>query len=326
MNLKFYIILILCFSFCIPKRLPNNQKKVINLSFPINNRYVNYLYTALVSLFENSNNNTIYKVYIKVSDQFDINNKYLLYDLEKIYFNCFIIFINMNKDFSHVVSLKGDVSTYYRLKLPILLPKVNRIIHIDGDSIILKDLMELYTLNFDGKYVLGRLDQMVDELDSLGIYTKTYINCGVLLLDLYSLRKYNYVDKFMEYINKYRYNYQYLNHHDQTLINILLIDNIGFLEPKYHMWPFKNNTEVINFNNKLRTKYNITKLIQDYYDPFIVHYPGRGKTNMSINTIYHKNYIKYLQLSNDIRNKIYSLKNLSSLYNYSSISTFKGLY
>ena len=171
--------------------------------------------------------------------------------------------------------------------------------------------MELYTLNFDGKYILGRLDKMVDELDSLGIYTKTYINCGILLFDLYSLRKYNYVDKFMEYIQKHN-NYKYLNHHDQTVINYVVRDNIGFLRPKYHMWPFENISAVIDFNNKLRTQYNITELIQDYYDPFIVHFPGSGKKNMSIDTIYHKKYIDYLKMSNDIKNKSHSLSNLTS--------------
>ena len=320
MDLKFNLILTICLLFCITKRLSNNQKKIINLAFPINNRYINYLYTALVSLFENSNNNTIYKVHIQISDTFEINNKNLLYDLEKIYFNCFIIFINMYNDFSTAIKGALDSSTYYRLKLPILLPNINRIIHIDGDSIILKDLMELYTLNFDGKYILGRLDMIVDELDSLGIYTKTYINCGILLLDLYSLRKYNYVDKFMEYIQKHN-NYRYLNHHDQTLINYIVRDNIGFLRPKYHMWPFGSISVVKEFNNKLRTKYNITELILDYYDPFIVHFAGSGKKNMSIDTIYHKKYIYYLKKSNEIRNKTHSLSYLSSPYNFSSFSS-----
>ena len=131
MDLTFNLILILCLLFCIPKKLSNNQKKIINLAFPVNNKYVNYLYTALVSLFENSNNNTIYKVHIQISDKFEINNKDLLYDLEKLYFNCFIIFINMNQDFSKAVKGRLDISTYYRLKLPVLLPKLNRIIHID---------------------------------------------------------------------------------------------------------------------------------------------------------------------------------------------------
>ena len=185
------------------------------------------------------------------------------------------------------------------------MPNINRIIHIDSDTLILKDLMELYTLNFDGKYILGRLDRMVDDLDSLGIYTKTYINCGVLLIDLYSLRKYNYVDLFMDYIRKHN-NYRYLNHHDQTVINYILRDNLGLLRAKYHMWPFVNTSDVIDFNNRLRTKFNITELIQDYYDPLIVHYPGYNK-NMNLNTIHHKNYIKYLEISNKIRNKTHLL-------------------
>ena len=88
--------------------------------------------------------------------------------------------------------------------------------------------MELYTLNFEGKYLLGRLDTLVDELDSLGIQTKTYINSGVLLMDLYNLRKYNYTEKFIEY-NEHNNNIAYLVNHDQTLLNYICHDKIGLL-------------------------------------------------------------------------------------------------
>ena len=118
----------------------------------------------------------------------------------------------MHSDFNGVIQGRLDTCAYYRLKLPVLLPNLNRIIHIDSDTLILKDLMELYTLNFNGKYILGRLDILVNELDFLGIQTNTYINTGILLFDLYNLRKNNYVDKFMNYIKEHN-NVEYLYHH-----------------------------------------------------------------------------------------------------------------
>ena len=102
-----------------------------------------------------------------------------------------------------------DISTYYRIKLAILCPDINRIIHIDADIIVLKDLIELFSLNFGKNYIFGRLDKMTAKLDSLGVYKNTYINACILLMDLYSLRKYNYVDNFMNYINGHN-NYKYL--------------------------------------------------------------------------------------------------------------------
>jgi len=281
MNINFYhvLIFILVFQFGESKRLSNKQKKFVNIAFSVNNKYINFLYISLISLLENSDKNTIYNIYIQVGEFFDKNNSQKLIDIEKHYFNCFINIINMNNEFSGVIQGRLDISAYYRLRLPILLQNINRIIHIDSDTLILKDLIELYTLNFKGKYILGRLDILVDELDTFGIKTNTYINTGILLIDLYSLRKYNYVDKFMKYIKEHN-DIQYLNHHDQTLINYICYDKIGVLRPKYHMWPFKNKEEVLTKNKIFRIPYNEGEFINDFYDPFIVHFVGEDKEDI----------------------------------------------
>ena len=305
MVLKFYNILILIIFFLLSntKRLINKQKKIINIAFPVNNNYINLIYISLVSLLENSDKYTIYNIYIQIGGHFTKSNAELLSNLEKIYFNCFIYLINMHSDFSNAVKGKLDISTYYRLKLPNLCPKLNRIIHIDSDTLILKDLTELYTLNFEGKYILGRLDILVDELDSLGVYTNTYINCGILLIDLYSLRKYNYVDKFLEYIRIHN-NYRYLNHHDQTLINFVCHDKIGILRPKFHMWPFKDEKEVLSTNKKFRIRYDEKEFIKDYNDPVIIHYPGYNKNKIKYKSTYNDEYYKYSRIAEERKNNI----------------------
>ena len=291
MNLKYFYILFLCPLFCFPKRISNKQKKIINIAFSLNNKYINYFYTSLYSLLENSHKNTIYKIYIQIGSSFHNNYKEIIKKFETIYFNCFIQFLDMNNDFSGSIRGLLDISTYYRLKLPILCPDITRIIFLDSDTIVLKDLTEFYTLNFENKYILGRLDALSNELDSLGIYINNYINGGVLLMDLHNLRKFNYVDKFLGYI-KLHNNYRYLNHHDQTLVNYVCHDKIGILRPKYHMWPFKNESEIKQINDRFRIKYNITEFIRDYYNPVIVHFPGgyKKKEGMFFNKM--KKYYK----------------------------------
>ena len=301
MALKIYSILniILFFLSSNAKRLTTKQKKIINIDYPVNNKYINFIYISLVSLLENADKNSMYHIYIQAAGNFQIDKAQLLYDLEKLYFNCFIHIINMKSDFSGVIEGNLEKSTYYRLKLPILCPKLNRIIHLDADTLILKDLMELYTLNFEGKYILGRLDILANELDKFGIQTNTYINCGILLFDLYSLRKYKYVDKFMDYI-KLHNNYRYLNHHDQTLINYVCHDKIGVLKPKYHMWPFKSQREIITTNNAFRIPYDEKEFIQDYYDPFIVHFPGYKKKNIKDEGgLHNEKYYKYYLIAEE---------------------------
>ena len=287
------------------KKITNKQKKVINLAFSVTNKYISFLYISLVSLLDNSHNNTVYNIVIQYGcDNLNSENKELIINLEKIYFNCFINIIDMKYDFYTAIQGALDISAYYRLKLPILFSKLNRIIHLDSDTLILKDLMELYTLNFEGKYLLGRLDTLVDELDSLGIKTKTYINSGVLLMDLYNLRKYNYTWKFMEYIT-HNNNATYLVHHDQTLLNYICHDKIGLLKPKYHMWPFKSKLHILKTNRLFRIPYDKKECIKGFYDPFIVHYPGSGKIGIKVKGgKYHKLYYEYFKLAEEKKSGI----------------------
>ena len=106
----------------------------------------------------------------------------------------------------------------------------------------------------------------------------------------------------MDYVNNHN-NFKYLNHHDQTCINYICRDKIGILRPKYHMWPFPDEEAVIDFNNKLRTKYNITELLQDFYDPFIVHFPGSKKQKkIEDNIVFCKEFNTYLEKSIEIKN------------------------
>ena len=290
MNLKICYHLLLCFIFISAKKLFNKHKNRINLSFAINNKYIDILLIPLVSLFENSSINSIYHIYILVGKDFEENNSQLLYNLEKIYFNCFIHIINFGSDFEGVYKSFLDISIYYRLKLPILCPNLNRIIYLDSDSIILKDLLQLYTLNFEGNYILARLDKYTDELDKFEIYINNYINTGVMLIDLYNLRKYKYTDKFMKYIEKHN-DSLYLNAHDQTLINYVCHDKIGILKPEYHMWPYRSKKDFIEENNELRIKYDLNDISIAIHNPFIVHFPGNFKYKDELRDIsYYKTY------------------------------------
>ena len=297
--------LLICSSLISPKKKINKRKNIINISFAINNNYSKLLLIPLISLLKNSNKNSIYYIHIMVGQEFEHRNYQLLCNLEKIYLNCFIHIINLGNDFDYVYKSFLDKSAYYRLELPDLCPNINRIIYVDTDTIILKDLMELYSLNFKGNYILAKLDIYPKELDNFNIYVKNYINSGVLLMDLYSLRKYGYVEKFINY-TKVHNNKLYLNAHDQTVINYICHEKIGILKPIYHMWAFNDPKGFIEEHSKTRTSYNPIDVVKGYYDPFIVHFPGNMKyteSNKNENH-YYRMYDKYLNESKEIINKL----------------------
>ena len=122
------------------------------------------------------------------------------------------------------------------------------------------------------------------------------------------MRKYKYVDKFMDYIHSHN-NYRYLGGQHQTVINYICHDKIGLLMPRYHMWPFQSEGQVISVNNIFRRKYNVKEFIKDYYNPLIVHFPGSYKKRNG--TIYHNKYNEYKLKIKEIKSiKIESFKNI----------------
>ena len=68
------------------------------------------------------------------------------------------------------------------------------------------------------------------------------------------------------------------------------------------MWAFENETEIKEIDDRFRIKYNIIEFISDYYNPFIVHFPGTAKTGIK-NSRYIQKWKEYLEMAINITNK-----------------------
>ena len=89
----------------------------------------------------------------------------------------------MSNIFIQFENQKLSQITYYRLLLPILVP-YERIIYLDNDVLVFKDLLELYQTSFNNNYVLGSLDLSFKIHHHLCQNSDRYINAGILLLNL----------------------------------------------------------------------------------------------------------------------------------------------
>lgn len=130
---------------------------------------------------------------------------------------------------------KGHITTptYYRLALSELLVNLDKIIWIDGDTLVLQDLKQMYDINMEGLYYRGYLDNNVNGTKSFGIKSEHYICAGVMLINLKDLRKDDMANKFNSFIEENNY---LLVQHDQTVINVVCADKIGVLPPKFGMF------------------------------------------------------------------------------------------
>ena len=196
----------------------------------------NYVYptiVAITSAMENKNQDSEYSFYIMHPSEFKEENKEKIKSLGKKYGKCHIHLINMGEQFKNAND-KGHITTptYYRLALSELLVNVDKVIWLDGDTLTLQDLNQMYDIDMEGLYYRGFLDNNVDGTLSFGFKSEHYICAGVMLINLKELRKDDMVKKFNTFIEE---NNNRLVQHDQTVINVVCADKIGVLPPKFGM-------------------------------------------------------------------------------------------
>lgn len=84
---------------------------------------------------------------------------------------------------------------YYRLLSPLILPqKVERVLYLDPDMLIINPLRPLWELNLYGKVFAAAahtgLTEMANGINQMRLETKhEYFNSGVMLIDLNATRK-----------------------------------------------------------------------------------------------------------------------------------------
>ncbi len=279
----------------IKKITRKDGKLTLSCSYSLDNGYLYPTLVAMTSLVENKGKNTFYDIYVLISPDFKEKNKDILKSVETRHpEDCKIIFIQMadqykGKDTNSDIPL----ASYYRLELHNLLPDVDRIIYMDGDTIVFQDLSELITLDMKGNYILGFLDDKVNELEKFNIKNGIFVCAGVILMNLHALRKNNFSLRFNDFLEV---NIGNLYQHDQTTINVVCQGKISTLPPKYGMWNFKNRKTALEHNDKQssKVKYIEKDFLYSYYNPAILHYvcnkPFKKRVN---NRTFHEEWWEY---------------------------------
>ena len=244
------------------------NKNNIHICMSFNDRYVYQILVSITTVLINCDkNNTFITYYILCNP--DVKNSTLSILKSLIYkypSNLEIIFYDMGSNFIDRNDARLSQSAYYRLLTPVLLD-VDKIIYLDGDTIILNDLNEMYELPLNDNYILGILDYVRDGIDFLGIKSEKYINSGVILLDLKKIRNDN---KIYQLINMTKTEKSF-DGHDQTIINYVFYPKIGILPSKFAIWNFSDKKDIQIYLSLIRTKIDINELEESFLNPTIIH-------------------------------------------------------
>lgn len=250
-------------------------KQSIPVVYATDDGYVRYTATSIDSIMQCSPVKQKYIFYILLPTDISEESKKVFLNLSNNYENCDIQLISVKEKFSNAsLQIKHiTVPTYYRLLLPDILPNVNKCIYLDGDTVVCQSLVELYELDLEENYIAGveayGYFRDTDKLcKRLGIPKFiTYINAGVLVMDLEKMRKADCVSEFLALIDR-KFSSQ-----DQDIINVACYGKIKRLPYKYN---------VMTAHRKLGSKFLCQFIAQEDLEealtyPVIIHYADKEK-------------------------------------------------
>ena len=163
----------------------------------------------------------------------------------------------------------GTDCVYYKILLPLLFPDFERIIYLDGDTLIRKDISEMYNYPFNDNYILGFPFYMTHIMDKYGIKAEHYINGGCLLFNIDKIRKDNKDVDLLQFTIK---NNSVLEFREQDSINYIFYPKIGFLPLKYGIYMIGSNETFNSLSKYTRSPLNLTEGYEAVADPAIVHF------------------------------------------------------
>ena len=240
----------------IPKPKNNNS---INIVFTTDKEYSSYLKVALKSLILNKDKDSIYNIYIL---SIDLNKKtqeeLKTFKQDDVEITTIPLKLSMLKG-----TIKNNVKYSYRVSnsdlfkffIPEIFQNFDKILYLDSDILVLKDISEIYNYNLENK-IIGVLPEKTNFKNE----ENSKYNCGVILFDIKKCSENNITkkliqeknnDKTKRYVTQLAYtkaidikntkalplNYNYLIKDEKIIDNkdeILIVHFAGFQKPWYN--------------------------------------------------------------------------------------------
>lgn len=228
----------------------------IPVFFTIDNGYAPFLSVALDSAIKNSSKENNYKAII-LHEDLSKENMRKLQSLARDHFQ--VEFVQMKEGLETITDrmsnrLRCDYFTltiYFRLFIPAMFPQYDKGIYIDSDVVVTGDLAELYNIDLKDNYIGACADKSVVDVPPLANYMEqavgvdrhSYINSGVLLMNLKKLREVELDSHFISLLNTYHFD---CIAPDQDYLNAMCYGKILYLSEAWDAMPTEDKPEIEN--------------------------------------------------------------------------------
>lgn len=219
------------------------MKSVVPVCYITDENYILPTIVSISSLLETRGKGTTYHVHLITT--FALGKEGLMIDeLRRKHPECTITILRSEQiGDARLENRKNHVSKVALLKYVLcdLLPTIDKAIYIDGDTVIQKDLTELYRINLGDNY-LGAATALIGynqkyhdwQYESLvGVPFGEYINTGVMVMNFAALRRDAVAAKLLAFTESNRK----LIFMDQDAFNAVCKGRIILLDRRYNLMP-----------------------------------------------------------------------------------------
>lgn len=270
---------------------------MMNIAIALNRKYVKHTCVMLHSLFKNHLTTDVC-VYVLHSELTEEDCK-LMQSIQEQYLRGMLRFVYIEKelipdDFPTTTFWTREM--YYRLMLVDLLPaSVTRILYLDIDMIVNKDITELYDMDFEGRSLIvskdmefenmmehscsgnAAHDRMFKQLQEEG---HVYFCSGMVLFNIKKIREAYSFDKYLDIFKEIK---EYMAYPDQDLLNYVHKGDVKYVDELtygvfaqtahtlgYSYQDIKQNASIIHFTGQAKPwtnnliRYDIEKIWWEY--------------------------------------------------------------
>ena len=248
----------------------NKNKNLIHISYSLDEQLIYPTLVSMASGLDNCDSNNLIVYHLLLSYNFDIKKLDVFESLKEKYNVKLYYYIIPNIFGSSRKWTAGTDCVYYKILLPFLFPDYERMIYLDGDTLIRKDILEMYNYPFNDNYVLGFPFYMGYVMEKHGIKKpEHYINGGCLLFNIKKIRKDN---KDVDLLSLTIKNNSEWRFREQDSINYVFNSSLGFLPLKYGIYMIGSNKVWDALSHYVFSPLNKTEGYEAIKDPSIVHF------------------------------------------------------
>lgn len=240
--------------------------KVLNVLYQSNDLYAPITGVSMTSLMENNQDLDDIRFYI-LNDNIKAENIKKFHEVCAHYGRTLILIetermLKELRDELKVSPLKGTYTTYFKLlALKELDLPTDRILYLDGDTIITGSLAPLLDINMDGHALAATYACFVNSYKPvIGIpLTDKTFNCGVMLVNQAAWIEKKYEEQIFYHLKNVRSRYWTV---DQDIINVLFRHEILYLDMTYN---FKSCFYIYGIKECLKL-YELTPEVYESYE------------------------------------------------------------